>query len=193
MAGGADPAQGSSRAIDRGLHQVGSLGSGNHFLEVQVVDKIFDPAAAGRFGLAEGQVCVMIHCGSRGLGHQICRDHVQVMDKAMGRYGITVPDRQLACAPASSPGGPRLPGRDGRRRELRAGEPVPLENRIQLVTCRSSARQAACVYSLIRPPRTGFRRICRLSTSVTVARGASGSSSGTRWAMPWCGAARIID
>jgi len=104
VAGGADPAQVSSRAINRGLHQVGSLGSGNHFLEVQVVDKIFDPAAAGRFGLAEGQVCVMIHCGSRGLGHQICSDHVQVMDKAMGRYG-TVPDRQLACAPASSPEG----------------------------------------------------------------------------------------
>ena len=68
-----------------------------------------------------------------------------------------------------------------------------LENRIQLVTCRSSVRQAACVYSLIRPPRTGFRRICRLSTPVTVTRGASGSSSGTRWAIPWCSAARIVD
>ena len=102
-AAGADLAQVSSRAVDRGLHQVGSLGSGNHFLEVQAVDHIFDPAAAEAFGLAEGQVCVMIHCGSHGLGHLICTDHVQIMDQAMDRYGITVPDRQLACAPVSSP------------------------------------------------------------------------------------------
>ena len=98
----ADLAQVSSRALDRGLHQVGSIGSGNHFLEVQAVSEIFDPVAARRFGLAEGQVCVMIHCGSRGLGHQICTDHVRIMGTAMGRYGITVPDRQLACAPAGS-------------------------------------------------------------------------------------------
>ncbi|HEX9356079.1 MAG TPA: RtcB family protein [Streptosporangiaceae bacterium] len=101
----ADPAQVSSRAIDRGLHQVGSLGSGNHFLEVQAVEEIYDQVAAECFGLALRQVCVMIHCGSRGLGHQICSDHVQIMDKAMGRYGITMPDRQLACAPADSPEG----------------------------------------------------------------------------------------
>jgi tRNA-splicing ligase RtcB (3'-phosphate/5'-hydroxy nucleic acid ligase) len=102
---GADPAQVSTRAVDRGLRQVGSLGSGNHFLEVQAVDEIYDAAAAQRFELAPGQVCVMIHCGSRGLGHQICGDHVRIMDKAMPRYGITVPDRQLACAPLSSPEG----------------------------------------------------------------------------------------
>lgn len=109
-AGGADPAQVSRRAIDRGLHQVGSLGSGNHFLEVQAVEKVFDPAAAQVFGLAEGQVCVMIHCGSRGLGHQVCSDHVQIMDQAMARYGIMVPDRQLACAPADSAEGRRYLG-----------------------------------------------------------------------------------
>jgi tRNA-splicing ligase RtcB (3'-phosphate/5'-hydroxy nucleic acid ligase) len=103
--GGADPAQVSSRAIDRGLHQADSLSSGNHFLEVQAVEQIFDRTAAEAFGLADGQVCVMIHCGSRGLGHQVCSDHVQIMDKAMARYGITVPDRQLACAPADSPEG----------------------------------------------------------------------------------------
>jgi tRNA-splicing ligase RtcB (3'-phosphate/5'-hydroxy nucleic acid ligase) len=107
VADGADPTQVSRRAIDRGLHQAGSLGSGNHFLEVQAVAKVFDPAAAAAFGLAEGQVCVMIHCGSRGLGHQVCTDHVQIMDTAMTRYGITVPDRQLACAPAGSPEGRR--------------------------------------------------------------------------------------
>jgi tRNA-splicing ligase RtcB (3'-phosphate/5'-hydroxy nucleic acid ligase) len=102
---GADPARVSGRAMNRGLHQVGSLGSGNHFLEVQSVAEIFDSAAAEAFGLADGQVCVMIHCGSRGLGHQVCSDHVQIMDKAMARYHITVPDRQLACAPAESPEG----------------------------------------------------------------------------------------
>ena len=107
IADDADPAQVSSRAVDRGLQQVGSLGSGNHFLEVQAVDQVFDPAAAQAFGLAEGQVCVMIHCGSRGLGHQVCTDQVQIMDKAMARYGITVPDRQLACAPVTSPEGRR--------------------------------------------------------------------------------------
>ncbi|HEY1345385.1 MAG TPA: RtcB family protein [Streptosporangiaceae bacterium] len=101
----ADPGQVSARAIDRGLHQVGSLGSGNHFLEVQAVDQIYDADTAQRFGLHPGQVCVMIHCGSRGLGHQICGDHVRIMDRAMPRYGISVPDRQLACTPVTSPEG----------------------------------------------------------------------------------------
>lgn len=95
----------SQRAMERGLRQVGSLGSGNHFLEVQVVDEVVDPAAAAAFGLAAGQVCVMIHCGSRGLGHQVCTDHVRAMGDVMARYGLSVPDRQLACAPASSPEG----------------------------------------------------------------------------------------
>lgn len=90
------------RALARGASQVGSLGSGNHFLEVQVVDAVLDDALAAAFGLHEGQVCVMIHCGSRGLGHQICQDHVARMLDAMPRHGITVPDRQLACAPVES-------------------------------------------------------------------------------------------
>jgi tRNA-splicing ligase RtcB len=101
----ADPGQVSTRAIDRGLRQVGSLGSGNHFLEVQAVEEVYDAATAQRFGLVHGQVCVMIHCGSRGLGHQICGDHVRIMDKAMPRYGISVSDRQLACTPVTSPEG----------------------------------------------------------------------------------------
>ncbi|GAB3838456.1 RNA-splicing ligase RtcB [Dactylosporangium cerinum] len=99
----ADPGQVSERAVQRGLGQVGSLGSGNHFLEVQVVDRVYDEPTAEAFGLRAGQVCVMIHCGSRGLGHQICTDHVRVIERAMLRFGITVPDRQLACAPVSSP------------------------------------------------------------------------------------------
>jgi tRNA-splicing ligase RtcB len=101
----ADPAQVSARAADRGLEQVGSLGSGNHFLEVQAVEEILDEPAADAFGLHKGQVCVMIHTGSRGLGHQICTDHVRIMERAMARYGISVPDRQLACAPVGSPEG----------------------------------------------------------------------------------------
>ena len=105
MLAGADAATVSDRAVERGLGQVGSLGSGNHFLEIQAVDRIYDTAVASRMGLAEGTVCVMIHTGSRGLGHQICTDHVRQMEKAMARYGIQVPDRQLACVPVRSPEG----------------------------------------------------------------------------------------
>ncbi|MDX3243875.1 RtcB family protein [Streptomyces sp. ME18-1-4] len=93
------------RARERGLGQVGSLGSANHFLEVQRVAEVYDESIAAAFGIAPGQVCVMIHCGSRGLGHQICTDHVRAMDRAMARYGISVPDRQLACTPVDSPEG----------------------------------------------------------------------------------------
>ncbi len=101
----ADPGAVSERARRRGLAQVGSLGSGNHFLEVQVVDHVYDEDCAAGVGLAPGGVCVMIHCGSRGLGHQICSDHVATMLDAMGRHGIAVPDPQLACAPVRSPEG----------------------------------------------------------------------------------------
>jgi len=95
----------SDRARERGFGQVGSLGSGNHFLEVQVVDAVYDSTAANVFGLAVGRVCVMIHCGSRGLGHQICSDYVATMMHAMPGYAIVVPDLQLACAPVRSPEG----------------------------------------------------------------------------------------
>ncbi|MEU6773173.1 RtcB family protein [Streptomyces sp. NPDC046759] len=101
----ADVAQVGQRARERGLGQVGSLGSANHFLEVQRVAEVYDGPAASAFGIGAGQVCVMIHCGSRGLGHQICSDHVRLMDRAMARYGIRVPDRQLACTPVESPEG----------------------------------------------------------------------------------------
>ena len=99
---GADARAVSDRGLARGLHQVGSLGSGNHFLEVQVVDKVLSAPVADTFGLEAGQVCVMIHTGSRGLGHQVCSDYVQTMGAAMERHRITVPDRQLACAPVTS-------------------------------------------------------------------------------------------
>ncbi len=103
---GADPSHLSSRARERGLPQLATLGSGNHFLEVQRVDEIYDPAAARVMGLEEpGQITVMIHCGSRGLGHQVCDDALDVMQQAARRYNISLPDRQLACAPVGSPEG----------------------------------------------------------------------------------------
>ncbi|HPJ84542.1 MAG TPA: RtcB family protein [Methanothrix sp.] len=93
----------SLKARKRGRPQLGTLGSGNHFLEIQRVDKIFDEELAKKFGLFEGQVTVMIHCGSRGAGHQICTDHLQVLSKAVRKYGIELPDKQLACAPLGTP------------------------------------------------------------------------------------------
>src|SRR5690606_11800259 len=101
----ADPGQVSDRALERGSGQVASLGPGTHSLELQRVAEVYDTAVAEAFGLRPDQICVMIHSGSRGLGHQICTDHVRAMEKSMARYGIRVPDRQLACAPLESPEG----------------------------------------------------------------------------------------
>jgi tRNA-splicing ligase RtcB len=95
----ARPDEVSDRALDRGRSQLGSLGAGNHFCEVQVVEAVLDPVAANVLGLFEGQVVVMLHSGSRGLGHQVCTDHLKTMDGLMRRLGIQVPDRQLACVP----------------------------------------------------------------------------------------------
>ena len=103
---GADPARLSARARDRGRDQLGTLGAGNHFIEVQVVDELFDEDAARAFGLETGTLAILIHTGSRGLGHQVCTDYVKLMDARLAEHGITLPDRQLSCAPASS--------RDGR-------------------------------------------------------------------------------
>jgi tRNA-splicing ligase RtcB (3'-phosphate/5'-hydroxy nucleic acid ligase) len=98
------------RARERGRRQLGSLGSGNHFLEVQVVDEVLDPDVAAAFGLALDGVCVMLHTGSRGLGHQVCTDQVEAMRTAMPRAGIRVPDPQLACVPVDSAPGRRYLG-----------------------------------------------------------------------------------
>lgn len=99
---GADPSKVSQRTYERGKNQSGTLGSGNHFLEVQVVDEIFMPEAAGVMGLKKGQVTVMIHTGSRGVGHQVCSEHAQKMIQLLSKYQINVPDRQLACVPVKS-------------------------------------------------------------------------------------------
>ncbi len=101
----ADAAAVSARAKERGRPQLGTVGSGNHFLEIQRVDEVHDEAAAQAMGIGAGQVCVLIHCGSRGLGHQVCTDYLAHMGAAMQKYGITIPDRQLACVPIHSPEG----------------------------------------------------------------------------------------
>ncbi|MFW6135014.1 MAG: RtcB family protein [Elusimicrobiota bacterium] len=101
----ADPDIISSRAMQRGYSQLGTLGSGNHFLEVQVIDQIYQPDIARQMGLEKGMVTLLIHTGSRGFGHQVCTDHLSIMQKAVQRYHIRIPDRQLACAPVNSPEG----------------------------------------------------------------------------------------
>jgi tRNA-splicing ligase RtcB len=103
---GADPSKISDKAIKRGMPQAGTLGSGNHFLEIQLVKEIFDSHIASAMGITHiGQVLVLIHTGSRGFGHQVCTDHLRVMEGAVSKYGIRLPDRQLACAPIESPEG----------------------------------------------------------------------------------------
>jgi tRNA-splicing ligase RtcB len=102
---GADPAKIGARAYDRARDQLGTLGSGNHFIEVDVVDEVFDETAAARMGLFPGQIVAQIHCGSRGFGHQVCTDYVARFQRVVHQYGIELPDRELVCAPLSSPEG----------------------------------------------------------------------------------------
>jgi tRNA-splicing ligase RtcB len=106
----AKPESVSERALQRGYDQCGSLGGGNHFMEVQVVDQVLDESAAQIMGLAKGMVCVMIHSGSRGLGYQVCDDALRSLRDVPTEYGIALPDRQLVCAPANSPAGERYLG-----------------------------------------------------------------------------------
>lgn len=135
---GADPDALSPRAIERGRPQLGTLGAGNHFLEVQVVDEIFDAEAARALGIAEpGQITVMIHTGSRGLGYQVCDDALRDFRPVPAKYGISLPDRQLACAPIESPEGRRYLG------EMRAAANYAYANRHILGSaCRTAFRKA---------------------------------------------------
>jgi tRNA-splicing ligase RtcB len=98
----ADPNKVSNTARKRGAPQLGSLGSGNHFLEVQRIEKVYDEEAAKRMGIQEGNITVLIHCGSRGFGHQICSDYLRVSEQALKKYNISLPDRELACVPNTS-------------------------------------------------------------------------------------------
>jgi len=99
---GADPGQVSERAAKRGIRQLGSLGSGNHFLEIQKVAEIYDEVAAARMGIRKNQVTVLVHCGSRGFGHQICSDYLRVAEQALSKLNIRLKDRELACVPNAS-------------------------------------------------------------------------------------------
>ena len=102
---GADPGKISPRALKRGTDQVGSLGAGNHFIEIDLVDEVFDPQSVRAMGLEEGNLALQIHCGSRGLGHQVCSDYVKSLQSAVQKYKIQLPDRSLVCAPMDSPEG----------------------------------------------------------------------------------------
>ncbi|MCK4583845.1 RtcB family protein, partial [candidate division WOR-3 bacterium] len=106
----ANPDTLSQRALERGRPQIGTLGAGNHFIEIQEIDEVYDETIANLMGLENGLVTVMIHTGSRGLGYQVCDDSVKIMGSAMKRYGIEVPDRQLACVPIKSKEGKRYLG-----------------------------------------------------------------------------------
>ena len=102
---GAEPSKISARAYERARDQLGTLGSGNHFIEVDIVDEVYDETAAARMGLTPGRVVAQIHCGSRGFGHQVCTDYVARFQRVVHQYGIELPDRELVCAPLSSPEG----------------------------------------------------------------------------------------
>jgi tRNA-splicing ligase RtcB (3'-phosphate/5'-hydroxy nucleic acid ligase) len=130
---GANPAKVSERAKSRGREQIGSVGAGNHFVEVDRIEAIYDSATADTFGLREGCLAVQIHCGSRGLGHQVCTDYVQDFQSVVHRYGIELPDRELVCAPMDSPEGQAYLG------AMRAAANFAFANR-QLLA--HSARQA---------------------------------------------------
>jgi tRNA-splicing ligase RtcB len=139
---GADADAVSERAKQRGGGQLGTMGSGNHFVEVQRVDEIFD-GAAEEYGLRHGQVTALIHSGSRGLGHQVCSDYVKQMDLALGRYGISLPDRQLSCAPASSPEGRAYLGAMAAAANFAWSNRQEIANRIRASVARVLGRSAA--------------------------------------------------
>jgi len=143
----ADPDALPPRAAERGRRQLGSLGGGNHFLEVQVVERVIDAVAARTFGLHEGTVAVMIHSGSRGLGHEACRAHLRRIGPAMRRHGITVPDRQLAAVPVGSPEGRDYLG------AMAAAANFARANRHLLA---AAARSALAVALGRRPEETGL-------------------------------------
>lgn len=102
---GANPEKLSQRALQRGRAQLGTLGAGNHFIEVDLISDVFDEHSARVMGLFKGEIAVQMHTGSRGFGHQVCTDYVRTLQSAVGKYGITLPDRQLVCAPIQSPEG----------------------------------------------------------------------------------------
>lgn len=160
----ADPDKVSDRAKHRGHDQLGTIGSGNHFVEVQVVDRVFDELAAAAYGLRAGQVTVLIHTGSRGLGHQVCTDYVRRMDVAMAKYGISLPDRQLACAPFRSVEGRDYFGAMGAAANFAWSNRQALTHRIRQVFTRLLGEELRLVYdvahNIAKVERYGGRDLC---------------------------------
>jgi tRNA-splicing ligase RtcB len=155
--GGADPAQVSARALERGKDQLGTLGSGNHFMEVGVVDELYDQEAARAFGLRVGQVTLLLHSGSRGLGHQVCTDFLKTMEPAMVRHRIQVPDRQLCCVPLESPEGRAYLG------AMNAAVNFAFANR-QILAGR--AVKALCAALEITPRELGARTVYEIAHNI---------------------------
>jgi tRNA-splicing ligase RtcB len=140
---GADPSAVSERARQRGGDQLGTLGSGNHFVEVQRVDAVYEAAAAEAYGLREGQITILIHSGSRGLGHQVCTDFVRRMDRALGKHGIRLPDRQLSCAPVGSPEGREYLGAMAAAANFAWANRQGIADRVRQAIDRTLGREAA--------------------------------------------------
>jgi tRNA-splicing ligase RtcB len=140
---GADPSAVSERARQRGGDQLGTLGSGNHFVEVQRVDAVYEAAAAEAYGLSEGQITILIHSGSRGLGHQVCTDFVRRMDRALGKHGIRLPDRQLSCAPVGSPEGREYLGAMAAAANFAWANRQGIADRVRQAIDRTLGREAA--------------------------------------------------
>ena len=165
---GADPAAVSERAHERGGNQLGTMGSGNHFVEVQRVERVFDDAGAAAYGLRPGQVTVLIHSGSRGLGHQVCTDYVRQLDAAHARYGIDLPDRQLACAPISSPEGRSYLGAMAAAANFAWANRQEIANRIRRAIAAVLGQQAAdetyqvydVAHNVAKLEVYGGRRLC---------------------------------
>ena len=154
---GADPDVVSETAFRRGFDQVGTLGAGNHFVEVQVVEQIFDARAAEAMGLAEGMVTIMIHSGSRGFGYQVCDDAIKALRGAPAKFGIELPDRQLVCAPVESPEGRRYLG------AMRAAANYAWANRQLLARL---ARQALGHHFKASPESLGLRQVYDVAHNV---------------------------
>jgi tRNA-splicing ligase RtcB len=154
---GADPEALSAQAVERGRGQLGTLGSGNHFLELQEVDEVYDATAAAALGLHPGHLTVMIHTGSRGLGHQVCTDALRECDRVMVRHGIRLPDRQLACAPLASPEAERYLG------AMRAAANFAFANRELLAGAAVDAIQRALSVS---PRELGARLVYDVAHNV---------------------------
>jgi tRNA-splicing ligase RtcB len=178
---GADAAAVSDRAKERGRDQVGTLGGGNHFLEVQMVETVYDERAAAAMGLRQGLVTVLVHSGSRGLGHQVCTDYVRRWTSRWPRHGITLPDRQLACAPLSSREGQALLRRHVGRRQLRFCNRQAIAHRVREVFRRVVGRRARAAPGLRRHPQHRQDRAARPDASCAcTARGPPAPSARRR-------------